>query len=216
MKRFLTLAAACIAVIPLAHASEISFQTRFSGLPSYSDANSLRAAVESLMAAPPSAGYCDAAPSAWSGLSNQATCGGGAYNMAFRIGANFSVGAAEAGLWNFRVGPDFGLGGALFIDGTAVDYDTSDLWWAGNYGNTSELLTASINLAAGNHEIVAYGFEYCCSGAQQAQFLAHNSREWVVFGADDGHDPSSVPEPGTLALLGLSLAGLATARRRRG
>lgn len=215
--RTLLAVALTVGLHSVAQASVISFQTRFSGSPSYSDAASLRSAVEALTGGPPTAGYCDAGPAAWSGLSNQTTCGGGLYDIAFAIGAAFNVAPEQAGAWNFRIGPDFGRGGALFIDGVAVDFRSTDMWWAGSYLDPTQILTATVALAPGNHALEAFGFEGCCDGAQQAQFLAPGARDFVIFSADDGQDPIQVPEPATGALATLALAafGIVRGRARR-
>ena len=127
---------------------------------------------------------------------------------------NFGVSAADAGAWSFRSGVDFGKGGALFLDGVALDFKSRDLWWAGNYNNASQFLSGSSALAAGNHTLSIFGLEGCCDGGQQAQFKAGNSN-FVSFGANDGLI-SAVPEPTTYAMLlvGLGLLGF-TARRKQ-
>lgn len=198
------------------NASVISFSTRQAiGVPvPFSDAAAVKSYVDGLLATPAGSGYCDASPAAWNGLSNQTNCGGGATNIAFHMGATFSVSPAQAGVWNFRIGPDFGLGGALFVDGVAVDFKATDMWWNGNYDDPSQLLTASLNLGAGVHVVEAYGAEACCDGAQQAQYLAPGRTDYVIFGADDGLTPVALPEPASVALIGLALAGIGGLRRR--
>ena len=83
----------------------------------------------------------------------------------------FEVTPAEAGTWQFRYGADFGLGGGLYVDDIALDEDwNSDLWWALDWNNTSEILQGSINLAPGTHSLRILGFEGCCDGGLTAQF----------------------------------------------
>ena len=127
---------------------------------------------------------------------------------------NFGVSAADAGAWSFRSGVDFGKGGALFLDGVALDYKSSDLWWAGNYNSSSQFLAGSGTLAAGNHTLSIFGLEGCCDGGQQVQFKA-GSNNFTSFASTDGL-VSAVPEPTTYAMLliGLGLLGF-TARRKR-
>lgn len=205
-----------ISVLPDAQASLVSFSTRFSNAPSYTDGASLRDEVNSLMAVAPTSGYCDVTNTSWNGLSNQNACGGSNSNISFKISAHFSVGASEAGQkWVFLAGPDFGWGGALFIDGNLLAFSNDDLWWDGNINNAAEILKGIVILAAGNHLFEAYGFEPCCDGPQTALFIpGHTTLDWVTFSAKDGHDPITVPEPGTAALLLASLAGLVVRRRR--
>jgi len=202
-----------ISVLPDAQASLVSFSTRFSNAPTYTDAASLRNEVNALMAVAPTTGYCDRFDTHW-GSKNQEQCGGTDSNIAFKISALFSVGASEVGTWGFRIGPDFGWGGALFVDGNLLAFSNDDLWWDGDINNAAETLAGSISLTAGNHLIEAFGFEPCCDGAQLGQFLPAGARDFIDFHPKDGHDPITVPEPGTAALLLASLAGLAVRRRR--
>lgn len=115
---------------------------------------------------------------------------------------------------NWQIGPDFGLGGALFIDGVVADFRNTDMWWSGSYADPSQILAVTLNLAAGNHVLRAYGAEACCDGAQQGQYLAPGSTAWITFGADDGLTPRRLPEPASAALLLLALGAMGAARKR--
>lgn len=200
----------------VSQASVIGFDTRYSVAGPQADAEAYRSLIEGLAAAPASSGYCSTSPAAWDGLSNSATCGGPAGSAAFDISARFNVSAEMAGLWSFRVGPDFGMGGALFLDGVAVGFNASDMWWAGSYAVAEEIFTASAILGAGSHVLEAYGIERCCDGRQQAQFRAPGSDRWTTFSNIDGLDrPVDVPEPGSLSLAALGLFGLLASRRRK-
>jgi hypothetical protein len=53
----------------------------------------------------------------------------------------FEVTPAEAGLWEFRYGADFGRGGGLYVDDIALDEKwLTDLWWNFIWTNPSQIL----------------------------------------------------------------------------
>ncbi|MCS0630829.1 CCXG family PEP-CTERM protein [Telluria mixta] len=138
---------------------------------------------------------------------------GGISNYAFESTINFGVTAAQAGTWNFRTGVDFGFGGALFVDGVALGYNTHDMWWANSYSAANGSLQGAINLAAGNHIVKIYGLEGCCDGAMQAQFKAANASAYATFAGND--KLNAVPEPVSIATFGLGAGAMALIRRRR-
>ena len=83
----------------------------------------------------------------------------------------FEVAAGEAGVWSFRYGADFGLGGGLYIDNVALEEQWSDdLWWAGNWNTSNEVLEGSISLAPGFHKMEIIGAEGCCDGGLTVQY----------------------------------------------
>lgn len=106
----------------------------------------------------------DAVRTSISGLNNRAL-GGANGNYGWCISAMVEVTPANAGLWNFRYGADFGYGGHLYVRETELEQQwNDDLWWANNFNNTLETLEGSINLSPGWHRYEALGFEGCCDG----------------------------------------------------
>jgi hypothetical protein len=82
---------------------------------------------------------------------------------------DFSTPVAGA-TWNFRLAPDAGLGGAIYLDGQQIDTKTYDLWWGGDWNANSQIFSGSQLLAAaGNHSFEGYWAEACCNGGQGVQ-----------------------------------------------
>lgn len=82
----------------------------------------------------------------------------------------FYVSPADAGVWDFRFGGDYGHGGGLYVDGVVLEerWDT-DLWWAFNWAN-ADVISGSINLTAGYHRLSTLGGEGCCDGSMGLEF----------------------------------------------
>jgi uncharacterized repeat protein (TIGR01451 family)/MYXO-CTERM domain-containing protein len=117
------------------------------------------------------AGYGCSLPSTVNGTSNQTTIHGPDQNIAYHVSAEFVVSAAQAGTWQFRWGPDFGFGGTLLMDGQELQSRWSDMWWGGSFSTPTQYLQGSVNLAAGTHVVEVFGFESCCDGGTDAQFM---------------------------------------------
>ena len=99
-----------------------------------------------------------------SGLNNRAL-GGSNGNFGWCISAMIEVTPATAGVWGFRYGADFGHGGHLYMRETELEQQwNDDLWWAGNYANSTQVLEGTMALDAGWHRYEALGFEGCCDG----------------------------------------------------
>jgi len=106
------------------------------------------------------------------GLNNQAI-GGTNGDYGWCVSAVLNVTPSTAGVWGFRYGADFGRGGHLFVRGQQLEEQwNDDLWWAGNYANTTETLEGTINLPVGWHRYEALGFEGCCDGPTGFQAMA--------------------------------------------
>lgn len=139
----------------------------------------------------------------------------GANNSYDHLRIDFTAGSGVAGgSLAFQLAPDAGYGGALYFDGVLLNTNASDLWWGGNWNAMSELLVGNVsNLSAGNHRLDAYWAEGCCNGGQAGRFSV-NGGAWQNLSVTN-LDRLAVPEPGSLALLGLGIAGLMAGRRKR-
>jgi hypothetical protein len=209
MIKMTAIALALAATFGAAQASVIQVETATGSTPFLANAGAYQAAVAAALAGP---GYMAAAPASLDYISHQGLFGGNT-NFAMKTTVNFGV--ATAGTWSFRAGVDFGMGGAMFLDGTAVDFKANDMWWAGSYGDASQFFASSGALAAGNHVLTVMGFEGCCDGGQQVQFMRSTGLAgFASFGADDGL--AAIPEPATLGLAFAGLGLLGLSRRRKG
>ncbi|MBS0348201.1 MAG: CCXG family PEP-CTERM protein [Proteobacteria bacterium] len=208
----LTLSALSLAT-QQANASVITMDTRYSASASLPTADAYRTTIDSLAAAAPTAGYGSTTLASFDSVSNQSVFGS-ATNIAFRYNVSFS--SAGNGAWNFRIGPDFGNGGAVFLDGNLMGFKTNNMWWAGSYASTTQDFEFLTSLGSGNHLLQIYGLEDCCDGSQQAQFLAPGNTVYTSFSSTDGHNPHAVPEPASLPLaLGAGVTLIGWQRRSR-
>lgn len=209
--KFAKLAALAVAMAyGSSQAAVITFQTGFSDAGIQSSAEAYRSIVDAAVANSSHSTVL----SNYDIVSNQSLFGAGASNIAFKSTINF--GLAASGTYSFRAGVDFGNGGAVFLDGQAVDLKTSDMWWAQSYVNTNSVFSVNDKaLSAGNHTLTIYGLEGCCDGGQQVQFSA-NGGAFQSFSANT-LQLAAVPEPETYAMMlaGLGMVGLVARRRRR-
>ncbi|MCH9640038.1 MAG: CCXG family PEP-CTERM protein [Betaproteobacteria bacterium] len=223
MFRFSTVIVLLFTLLASGHASLIKIDTGFSAADRQIDAAAYKSLVDAAVVTS-TAGYGTAIVESYDKIANRTLFSGGSNrNIAIKSTIDFYVSAKNAGLWEFRAGVDFGHGGAIFVDGTAYDFKTNNMWWRGNYNNSSQYLSInSLNLTAGNHTLNIYGLEDCCDGHQQAQFRFGDGN-FKTFSSSDNLTPLSarenlvsVPEPTLLNmfLIGSGLIWLMARRRK--
>jgi hypothetical protein len=155
----------------------LKFHTRRSTV----NPNSLVAAEAAFDAAPDGVtGYGCTFLSAYTNVSNTSVFGSQNSNIALFAEVFFDVTPAQAGVWQFRYGADFGYGGGLYVDDIPLEEDwLNDLWWNYNWNNASEVLQGSIDLAPGTHSLRILGFEDCCDGGLTVEFQRPGGGPWL-------------------------------------
>lgn len=96
-----------------------------------------------------------------------------------------NVPADEVGSWGIRMGPDFGDGGAIYIDGDVVDDKWGqnlwwNLWWPAWWGSNPAVISGTKYLSAGAHLVTIYGSEICCDGRGEIQLRKPNGN-WQLL-----------------------------------
>ena len=189
-------------------ATTISMDTRyFDGSATFASSADYVNTWNALASAPPTPGYSYRLLGAWDNVANLGSSNG----IGFKDSVHFGVSSATAGTWSFLIGPDFGYGGTLIVDGTVLDTKFTDLWWAGDRNNASQTLSGSINLGAGFHTLDVYGFEGCCNGGTSGFFKAPGASDFSVFTTGS---TGAVPEPASWALMMIGFDGMGVAMRR--
>lgn len=116
--------------------------------------------------------------------------------------------------WEF--GPDWGFGGIIYATssggtpgdlGQTIDSPyTADYWWNLNWNTAGEVIGFNTGSEFGVVTLSLLGFEHCCGGAMSLRYSEDSGETWQI---------AAVPEPSTLALLGLGLLGMGLVSRRK-
>ncbi len=189
-------------------ASGVRLLTRRQGI----DPVSLAGFFSEFDGAPSPAGYGCAVLPDHVGRSNANVFGSGV-NAHYSVLFVLDVPPAQAGTWELRFGADFGFGGGAYARGVVLEEQwNDDLWWAGNFAASSEVLQGSVTLAAGRHLLAVYGSEGCCEGASTLQ-LRPPGGAWTDLRASNFRITApSCPLPGVATARVADVAGLVVAK----
>ncbi|WP_347986643.1 CCXG family PEP-CTERM protein [Methylomonas sp. AM2-LC] len=131
---------------------------------------------------------------------------------------SISFSAASTESLGFQFALDAGFGGALYLDGKEIAYNAKDMWWAYNWNNSSQILASTQTINAGDHTLIAYWSENCCSGSGAARVSINDSnyQDLSVLSSPIGgaNNVQSIPEPTTWAMLASGLLILVTLHRK--
>ena len=112
--------------------------------------------------------------------------------------------------WVFDFGLDAGFGMALYLDNVLISSTSDDLWWGTSWNNSDVFSVELNNLTRDNKVLDIYWAEHCCDGPSSIRFK-NDANQWNPLSVAN-LDAASIPEPTTVALLGLGLLGFAGRR----
>jgi hypothetical protein len=150
----------------------------------------------------PPAGYNN--PDWNDGVQNGGIPGERKAGLAYRYSVTFTVTAADAGVWTFRAGIDFGHGDMMVLNGKVLRTQAHDISSNESYSNSVQFQQWSVDLAPGAYTLIVYGAENCCDGGARGQFMPPASGGFQEFKTTS----SAVPEISTWTMMLAGFAGL--------
>lgn len=156
---------------------------------------------------------CSKNLTAFEDISYRGSCGGTRNDYA----ALYTITGSLSGGAEFQFGLDWGRGGFVLANssGAPLDYINDDIWWGGNWNNSSEIISYSLQ-DVGDFSLTLLGFEGCCDGINSARYRSWDSTEasqrgpqseWATLAVN------AVPIPGSLPLV--AMGALLLWRRRQ-
>merc|ERR1719210_1494361 len=121
-------------------------------------------------------GYCTTPLDTLTYRNTQTCPRGSRNNIGFDIVIEFEERAKEGSTWHFDFGVDFGLGGAIFVDGQKVKSYPGDIWWAHNENHANHL-GFKYDFPQGRHQLELIGAEACCDGPSRVKFCSNCQTE---------------------------------------
>ncbi len=115
---------------------------------------------------------------------------------------------------SFDFAVDAGFGGAVYLDNKLVTKNTTDLWWGKNWNASSEILSFTSLLRAGNHTLEVFWAEGCCNGANSGRFSLNGVGNWQSLATANLDPLKPVPVPAAAWLFGSGIASLFGLRRK--
>lgn len=115
--------------------------------------------------------------------------------------------------WSFDFAVDSSYGAAVYLDDSLVHYRTDDLWWGYNWNSKGVFKSKFSGLTSSNRYIDLYWAEKCCGGKSSIRFK-DGTGKWLDLTVAN-LTAASIPEPTSLALMGLGLLGLTLRQRLR-
>jgi len=121
-------------------------------------------------------GYCEVQLDTLEYRNTQTCSRGSRRDIGFDIIIEFEERAKQGSTWHFDFGVDFGLGGAIFVDGQKVKSYAGDIWWA-RRENHANHLGFKYDFPQGRHQLELIGAEKCCDGPSRVKFCSNCQTE---------------------------------------